>query len=310
MLYQNIRPKTFDDIIGNEAVIESLKSMLKRGSESRPHTILLSGPSGCGKTTLARIVSEHLGCTHPIEINAANTNGIDTVRDITDMAQSGTLLTTTRVFILDESHQLTRAAQEGLLKIIEDCPLNVYFIFCTTERNNLIKTVLNRCTEFTVRLLSEKQIKDLVLNVCSKVGIKLDEDVVDGIAYASGGCARQAVVLLDKIKDIDDVDAIVDILTVGTEVDENIFNIASMLCAKPEIRLKRWRLILDEVNKIQSDSEMIRKSLQGLIAKRLMETDDVEAAKDYSELLQKLKQSTYYGNKNDLITMITNIIFN
>jgi len=110
------------------------------------------------------------------ELNASNTRGIDTVRNVTIGAASAPLAGKVKVYILDESHQLTPAAQQALLKILEDCPLHTYFIFCTTDPEMLIKALRNRCTEFVVKSLRDKQLTLLLNDTTKKLNLKIDED--------------------------------------------------------------------------------------------------------------------------------------
>ena len=164
-LHLAYRPKNFDEIFGNTAVIESLKSIFSRKSDFS-HAMLFQGPSGCGKTTLARIVKDLLGCkgSDYTEINASNNRGIDTARLIVDNMKYRPMIpgSKCRVYLLDECHQITGDAANALLKALEDTPAHVYFLLCTTNPGKLLQTIRNRCMIFEVQSLTDDQLVELL----------------------------------------------------------------------------------------------------------------------------------------------------
>ena len=193
------RPKNFDEVIGNKSTIKSLKSLL---SESKPlHAYLLHGASGCGKTTIARIIANELECSPNdfLEINAGNNRGIDTARDIIKNVQYPPLSGKTKVILLDEAHQLTRDFSNALLKVLEDTPEHVYFIFCTTEPQKIITTIRNRCVMFEVNPLNEKQMNLLLLTVVNEEKARVSIDASNKIVEKAEGCPRQALILLEQV---------------------------------------------------------------------------------------------------------------
>lgn len=226
-LFNKYRPKDLDEIVGNEDTVTQLESLLER-KDGIPHAFLFSGPSGCGKTTLARIMAEKLGC-HPgdfIELDAADMRGIDTVREIRKQMKLYPLSGPCRVWLLDECHQLTRDAQEALLKGLEDAPDHVYFLMATTEPNKLIKTVMNRCSHFTVEALNWKVIKkDLLSSICESENKEVPDEVLVEIAKAANGSCRAATVMLDKIIDLNEEDMLGAI-----EVEQTVETEAIELC--------------------------------------------------------------------------------
>jgi DNA polymerase-3 subunit gamma/tau len=142
-LYQKVRPGTLEEIVGNQRTIKAIAKMVE--SKEKPHSILMQGGSGCGKTTVARIIAKIFGSDESsiFESNAANTRGIDDIREIARTAPLSTLGNKPKTYIIDESHQLTKPAQQALLKVLEDPPERCYFILCTTDPQNLIPTI--RC---------------------------------------------------------------------------------------------------------------------------------------------------------------------
>jgi len=310
MLYQQVRPKDFSDVVGNEEVIKSLQSMLA-GKEEPPHAFLFSGPTGCGKTTIARILSKHLGCEEAglIELNAANTRGIDTVRNVVSEESLPSFMSKTKVILLDESHQLTPAAQKCLLKILEDCPRRCFFILCTTNPDNLIPTIRNRCVHYTMGLLGRKKLRVVLDRASDSLGKEISSDIKDVISDVANGCARQALILLEKILDMPDEKDALLLLTKDTIYDDSIWSLCSLICSAPKVRLKKWKEMFDLVSHIEEDSEAIRRTILGSLCKRIQQSKTEEDAKDFAFLLQVFSMNTYSGGKGLLFSMISKACF-
>ena len=208
-LHIDFRPSTFDEVVGNQTTIETIKNKIY-GSDP-PHAILLHGPSGCGKTTLARIIAQELGCNVQeksndfVELDIAQLSGVDTAREI---RQNMSFLpfdngSKCRVWLLDEFHKASNSFQNGMLKALEDPPNHVFFILATTEKNKIINTVLTRCTQFKVELLIDKQIEELINWILKEEDLKISKDVMHEIIEAAEGCPREAVKILDQIIDLE-----------------------------------------------------------------------------------------------------------
>jgi DNA polymerase-3 subunit gamma/tau len=176
-LYHKYRPKNFGRVVGQEESVALLKDFLDRGEF--PHTTLFVGPSGCGKTTLARICRDKLGCSDAnfVEVNAADDRGIDLPRRLARQAPLAALGGGVRIWLIDEVHQLTSAAQDSFLKLLEDTPEHVYFMLATTDPQKLKKTILTRSTEIKLSLLPAKQVEFLVTKVCQAEKKRLTEEV-------------------------------------------------------------------------------------------------------------------------------------
>ena len=174
-----------------------LEKHVKRNSI--PHFVLFSGPSGCGKTTLARILVKKLKCGKSdfAEINCANFRGIDSVREIAEKCKLMPMTGDCRIYLMDECHQLTNAAQSALLKLLEDTPGHVYFFWATTDPQKLLPTVKNRATEIVLKSLKRTESEALVKDICEQESIELKEAVVDEIVEKADGSARRCLVLLD-----------------------------------------------------------------------------------------------------------------
>jgi len=311
-LYQEVRPKTLDEIVGNQVTVGALKKMIRQRPEKRPHAILLKGPSGCGKTTIARILAKEFGSNDLsiIEINAANTRGIETTREIAEQAHLVPMGGKAKTYIFDESHQLTQQAQENLNKIIEDNPSHCYFIFCTTEPQNLIKTIRNRCAEYEVSLLGSRRILELLEKTVEKLSLDINHQILEGISCTCEGSPRAALVALEKVVDEDDVDRALELLVTGTEKDSDVIALGKLLLTSSELRQKNWKKIITTYASIrEDDSEKIRRALLTFLFNKLKKTTEVEVAKDIARLLNIFSFSTYYGGKNQLGALVARACF-
>lgn len=240
------RPKKLSRIIGNKNVCAQLEKMLSRRRSEIPHTMLFHGPAGTGKTTLARIVARGLGCDFRIdgiERNAAHCRGIDDARELCEAANRAPMSSDIRVIILDECHQLTTAAQNCLLKSLEEPPPHAYFLLCTTEPEKLLNTVATRCTKFQTLSIADDEVVAGLRRICKRERIKLSDGILKEIADNSDGSMREALTILDSLRDVGDEKDIARMIVENKAKRDGAFNLFLALLKK-----KNWRAVLKTID--------------------------------------------------------------
>lgn len=286
------RPNSFDEFIGNKSTVESLKSVLER--EDRPRSFLLIGSTGCGKTTLARLIAKTLNCSdiefH--EYNAANTRGIDTIREIIKNSLYVPIEGELKVYLLDECHSISGAAAEALLKFLEDTPSHVIIILCTTVPEKLIPTIRNRCTTFVVSTLNNREMNTLLNWVLKSENVVLSEEVTDQIIESAEGCPRKALVILDKIIDLPPEKQI------NAAMESSIDDVTTLEICRLLINSesKSWGTMTQLLKSCNSDPETIRKAVLGYLASTLTNT----GARRYSEMIQLFSSPFFDSGKAGL----------
>jgi DNA polymerase-3 subunit gamma/tau len=221
-LYRKYRPSVFADVIGQEHVTVPLSNALESGRTH--HAYLFSGPRGCGKTSSARIMARSLNCEkgptpNPcgecqsckdlvangpgsldvIELDAATHGLVDDARDLRDKAFFAPVQSRYKIYIIDEAHQLGPGAANALLKVVEEPPAHVIFIFATTEPDKLIATIRSRTHHYPFRLVPPGTLAAHLEKVCNSEGVKVDKGVIPLVVRASGGSVRDALSVLGQL---------------------------------------------------------------------------------------------------------------
>lgn len=247
------RPTSFKQVVGQEAAVRQLVALAK-GPEGIPHCLLFIGPSGCGKTTLARIVRNKLQCSDMdfAEINAADNRGIEMVRGIQGRVGLAPIDGESRVWLIDEAHQLTADAQGAFLKLLEEPPGHVYFMLATTHPEKLRAAIRTRCTEIVVRAIPEADLAALVRRVAGERDVVLHQEVVEKLAEVADGCARKALVFLQQVIGIDDMKVQLEVLE-KQDAKVAAFSIAQAIMAKAP-----WSKISVMLRDCSEDPESIR----------------------------------------------------
>lgn len=221
-LYRRYRPETFQEVIGQSHVTAPLQHALL--SDRTHHAYLFSGPRGCGKTTSARILARCLNCAEGptdtpcgvcpscvelsrdgggsldvVEIDAASHNGVDDARELRERAIFAPARDRYKIYILDEAHMVTQQGFNALLKIVEEPPEHVKFIFATTEPDKVLATIRSRTHHYPFRLVSPAELLDYLHSVAEFEGVIVDEGVMALVVRSGGGSVRDSLSLLDQL---------------------------------------------------------------------------------------------------------------
>ncbi|MBO0821857.1 MAG: DNA polymerase III subunit gamma and tau, partial [Nocardiopsaceae bacterium] len=221
-LYRKYRPATFAEVRGQEHVTEPLRQALKSGRIN--HAYLFSGPRGCGKTSSARIMARSLNCVNGptpdpcggcescvalapsgpgsidvIEIDAASHGGVDDARDLRDRAFFAPVAGRYKIYIIDEAHMVTPQGFNALLKLVEEPPPHLKFVFATTEPDKVIATIRSRTHHYPFRLMPPSVMSGLLTDILGDEGVPFEPSVIPLVVRAGGGSARDSLSILDQL---------------------------------------------------------------------------------------------------------------
>lgn len=330
-LYHKHRPQTFDAIVGQTHIVQTLQNQVISGKVA--HAYLFSGPRGVGKTTAARVLAKAVNCekrkdgtaalcnTCPacteitgghsidvIEIDAASHTGVDSVREnIIENVRFKPTKLPYKVFIIDEVHMLSTSAFNALLKTLEEPPAHVIFVLATTEKHKVPETIISRCQRFDFKKIPYDVMKEHLLSVAKEENVKVDKEILDRIIRKSDGCARDALSLLDQLMATGEKHITKDIASVVlpvSNVDDVIAFVETLIEKKEAACLAHIdRLVEDGANLSQFAEDIIQILRIVLVTKAHPETTALTL--DLGETAVKTVRSLHgHITNRELITLI------
>jgi DNA polymerase-3 subunit gamma/tau len=307
-LHVKYRPTVLDAVIGQDATVNSIKGLFKENKI--PHAILFTGPSGTGKTTLARIIARTLK-VHSYDIlerDAAIYSGVEDMRHLieglkyTGMGGSGI-----KFIILDECHQLSKASWNSILKELEEPPIHVYWVLCTTDPTKVPDTIKTRCHSYTLKSVKLDDLRDLLDYVCAEEKIILPEGAAEIIARNADGSPRKALVGLSQSRHCQTKEDVIKVL-------ESIDNSGDVLdlCRLLVDRGPRW----EKVKKIftvlkDANPEGIRIQIVGYLMSCILKANLEKETARFLTILQNFDNPIYHNTgMATLMLSVGNVILN
>jgi DNA polymerase-3 subunit gamma/tau len=303
VLARKYRSQTFDDIIGQDPIAQTLKNAIKTGRVA--HAYLFTGTRGVGKTTMARVLAKALNClsvdeptTEPcckcvaciainlgedidvIEIDGASNNRVDEIRELRENAIYRPARSRYKIYIIDEVHMLTLSAFNALLKTLEEPPSHIKFIFATTEPNKVIPTIQSRCQRFDFRNIGAAVIAEQLKSVLAQEKIKYQEDLILPLAKMANGSMRDGLSLLDRL--------------ISTGIEPLTVELLEQYLGQPNSE-KIWNLI-EKIG--DSDAAGTLAAVEDLISTGVSEVQVVDSLIDYMRDLMVVKST---GTKSELV---------
>ena len=314
-LYRKYRPKEWDEVVGQDHVVTTLKNAI--AADRVAHAYLFAGSRGTGKTTLARLLAKSVNCLHPdpakrpdndcenckavnenrfldlIEIDAASNTSVDDVRDLRDKINFSPSQGTYKIYIIDEVHMLSTAAFNALLKTLEEPPPHAIFVLATTEIHKIPATVLSRCQRHEFRRVSVDEIVRQLKTIIKAEKIQADDDVLIQIARQSAGGMRDAISLLDQLSSMGDKITLALAQTVlGTATSQTVLDIvSSVMDHDPAHGLETIHKALDAGADPRSLARQIVEYLRGLMLIQMGNVNQVEATADVKKQMQSHARS-------------------
>jgi DNA polymerase-3 subunit gamma/tau len=290
-LHTKYRPLTFDEVLGQDGTVASLKQAIKG---NRAHSYIFTGPSGTGKTTLARILAnEFAGGQATVanieEVPAAHNTGVEDMRKLVERSMYRAIGTSpVKCFILDEAHRLSGAAWDELLKPVEEPPKHVYWMFCTTNPGKIPKTIQTRCLKYDLKPVDEALIFELLQSVAEVEGFDTTDEILTALAEDAGGSPRQALVWLEACAHAKSAQEARVIIRSATQSKEAV-DLARWLLSG---RGQTWAEAVKYVKALEgTDPESTRIMLCNYFASVLLNTTGDDKARQVLTLMENFRVS-------------------
>jgi DNA polymerase III subunit gamma/tau len=292
------RPETFDEFFGNDAELKKLITMLERNGDDKQHSYLFQGPRGCGKTTLARIAAKMCNC-HDMditEIDIAQIGIKGSAIDIKNSMMYKPLSGKSKAYILDEAHMGNKNFYNAMLKPLEEPPEHVYFFLCTTEPQDIIKTVRSRCMTISVQPLSDDKMLELLNYIKEEEQADTDEKYLKKIVERSEGIPREALIMYDTVIDLDRREIASAIETMQTQ-ESQIKDLCQAL-----LKRKSWSDIVRVLNGLKEDQEKVRWAVLGYMNAVLLNSKKDNSFTDTAcSIIDEFSEPFYNTGKAGLI---------
>lgn len=326
-LYRVYRPKTFEDVVGQEHIVKTLKNQIRNSNIG--HAYLFSGTRGTGKTSTAKIFARAVNCLNSndeepcneceicvdtlndnimdiVEIDAASNNSVDDIRELRESVKYTPSKAKYKVYIIDEVHMLSQGAFNALLKTLEEPPSYVIFILATTEPHKIPATILSRCQRFDFKRVSSKDIANRMAYICEKENIEAEEKALSLIARNSQGALRDALSILDQCmsfgNEIIEYKDVIELL--GTVNIDELFELSQAIIDE---NTKKTLQILNEfiiwgkdIRNLMND--LIDQFRNLMVCKVSKDLDEIISLPE--ENIEKLKEQAKTININDLIRIL------
>ena len=326
-LYRVYRPKTFEDVVGQEHIVKTLKNQIKNNNIG--HAYLFSGTRGTGKTSTAKIFARAVNCLNPIneepcneceicvdtlndnimdivEIDAASNNSVDDIRELRESVKYTPSKARYKVYIIDEVHMLSQGAFNALLKTLEEPPSYVIFILATTEPHKIPATILSRCQRFDFKRVSSKDIASRMAYICKKENIEAEEKALSLISRNSQGALRDALSILDQCMSFGnekiEYNDVIELL--GTVNIDELFELSQSIIDE---NTKKSLQILNEFIIWGKDirnliNDLIDHFRNLMVCKVSKDLDEIISLPE--ESIERLKEQSENININDLIRIL------
>jgi DNA polymerase III subunit gamma/tau len=287
-LHLKYRPQTLVDVLGQDAVVKSLKATL--AMRARPHCYLFTGPAGTGKTTLARITAQScdVPLTSIVEVDGASKNGVDDMRGLTEsLAYQGFGDLPNKAILINECQRLSAQAWDSLLTTTEEPPPHVFFLFTSTHPAKIPAAMQTRCQVYNLKPLRRDDVLDVLERVCEVERFDTRGKVLDMIADACGGSMRGALTMLAKVHNLEDLDEVSDLLQQPLE-DAEVIELCRLLVKRD----LSWKRLTDTLTRMGDSTppETIRIVVSAYLSKCLMGARDDRDAEDLLDMLREFAQ--------------------